>query len=58
NEQGLLLGEWVDWRRYREMRSRTSRAYNEDAALEVVEGIPRFLEEATYLHKQLQERLL
>lgn len=57
NEQGLLLGEWVDWRRYREMRSRTSHTYNEDAALEVVEGIPHFLEEAIYLHKQLQERL-
>ncbi len=58
NEQGLLLGEWMDWRKYREMRSRTSHAYHEDVALEVVEGIPRFLEEAAYLYKRLEERLL
>ncbi len=58
NEQGLLLGEWVDWRRYRQMRSRTSHTYNEDVALEVVGEIPRFLEEASYLYKRLEERLL
>lgn len=57
NEQGLLLGEWPDWRRYREMRSRTSHACNEDVALEVVNEIPRFLEEAVYLRDRLRERL-
>ncbi len=57
NEQGLLLGEWVDWRRYREMRSKTSHAYNEDAALKVVEVIPRFLKEVVYLYQKLEERL-
>ncbi|MFZ9858164.1 MAG: HI0074 family nucleotidyltransferase substrate-binding subunit [Roseiflexaceae bacterium] len=34
NEQGLLLGTWPDWRRYRDMRAKTSHTYNEDAALE------------------------
>ena len=57
NEQGLLLGEWPDWRRYREMRARTSHAYNEDVALEVVNEIPRFLEEAVHLRDRLRERL-
>ncbi len=58
NEQGLLLGEWPDWRRYREMRSRTSHTYNEDVALEVVSEIPGFLEEAIYLYDRLRERLV
>ena len=57
NEQGLLLGEWPDWRRYRQMRARTSHTYNEDVALEVVDEIPRFLEEAVYLRDRLRERL-
>ena len=57
NEQGLLLGDWSDWRGFREMRGKTSHTYNEDIALEVVEGIPRFLEEAMYLRKRLRERL-
>ena len=57
NEQGLLLGNWPDWRRFRDMRSRTSHAYNEDVAIEVVDGIPRFLEEATYLRDKLRDRL-
>lgn len=57
DEQGLLLGEWVDWRRFREMRGKTSHTYNEDVALEVVGGIPRFIEEARALHERLKERL-
>ena len=57
NEQGLLLGEWPDWRGFREMRGKTSHTYNETVAIEVVEGIPRFLEEAIYLRDKLNERL-
>ena len=57
NEQGLLLGDWPDWRRFREMRARTSHAYNEDAAILVVDAIPRFIEEATFLRDKLRERL-
>ena len=57
NEKGLLLGEWPDWRGFRDMRAKTSHAYNEDIALEVVEGIPRFLKEAIYLRDKLQKRL-
>lgn len=57
NEQGLLLGDWPSWRIFRDMRTKTSHTYNENTAIEVVEGIPRFLEEAAYLHNKLRERL-
>lgn len=56
NEQGLLLGDWSSWKIYREMRSKTSHTYDEEIAIEVVQGIPAFLEEASHLLKQLQER--
>jgi nucleotidyltransferase substrate binding protein (TIGR01987 family) len=56
NEQGLLLGNWADWKRYREMRSKTSHAYDEGIALLVVAGIPAFLAEARHLLEQLQMR--
>jgi hypothetical protein len=56
NEQGLLLGDWSVWRVYREMRSKTSRAYDEGVAITVVHGIPAFLEEARELLRRLQER--
>lgn len=55
NEKGLLLGNWTDWRRYREMRSRTSHTYDEETAIQVVSGIPQFLEETKYLVQSLQK---
>lgn len=51
NEQGLLLGDWPKWRAYREMRAKTSHTYDEQTALDVVAGIPAFLEEAQYLRE-------
>ncbi len=57
NEQGLLLGNWTNWRRYREMRGKTSHTYDEAVAQEVVAGIPAFLEEARYLRDQLKRRI-
>ena len=56
NEQGLLLGDWPQWRRYRDMRARTSHSYNESVALEVVGGIADFLREATHLRDTLAAR--
>lgn len=53
NEKGLLLGDWAKWRVYREMRGKTSHTYDEEVALEVVEGIPAFLDEARYLRDRL-----
>ena len=57
NEQGLLLGDWPNWRGFRDMRGKTSHTYNEDVAIEVVGAIPRFVEEAIYLRDKLRERL-
>lgn len=57
NEQGLLLGDWTDWRSFRDMHGRTSHAYDEKIALDVVGKIPRFLDEATHLRDKLRERL-
>ncbi len=57
NEQGLLLGDWSDWRQYRDMRSRTSHTYDEAIALTVVQGIEKFLTEAVFLQNTLQEKL-
>lgn len=57
NEQGLLLGDWPDWKQYRDMRFKTSHTYDEEIALEVLAGIPAFLEEAHYLRNKLKERL-
>lgn len=57
NEQSLLLGNWSDWRQYRDMRSRTSHTYDEAVALAVVQGIEKFLAEAVFLQNTLQEKL-
>src|SRR5712692_11272434 len=42
NAQGLLRGDWPVWRRFREMRTRTSHTYDARAALQVVAAIPAF----------------
>ncbi len=56
NEQNLLRGTWPDWKRYREMRAKTSHTYDEAVALRVIAVIPSFLAEAEYLLEQLQKR--
>lgn len=56
NERGLLLGDWTQWRLYREMRAQTSHTYNEAKAIEVVQVIPQMLAEARFLVNQLQQR--
>jgi nucleotidyltransferase substrate binding protein (TIGR01987 family) len=56
SDEGLLLGDWPAWRRYRDMRARTSHTYDEAKALEVVAGIDGFLAEAEYLLSQLETR--
>lgn len=57
NERGLLQGDWPKWRTYRDMRAKTSHTYDENVALEVVAGIPPFLEEALYLRDRLSAGL-
>lgn len=56
NERGLLLGNWSDWKLYRDMRARTSHTYDEEIAISVVQGIPKFLSEVQFLQQQLQQR--
>ena len=57
NQHGLLRGDWTAWRRYRDMRARTSHTYAAAVAEQVVAGIPDFLSEAKFLRDQLQQRL-
>lgn len=57
NEQGLLKGDWSAWRTYREMRGKTSHTYDEAIAVQVVKGIPAFLDEAKSLLQSLQEKI-
>jgi nucleotidyltransferase substrate binding protein (TIGR01987 family) len=56
NAAGLLRGEWPVWRRFREMRSRTSHTYDANTALQVVAAIPDFLAEAEHLCAELERR--
>lgn len=56
NEMELLLNDWSAWKKYREMRGKTSHTYDEKVALEVVEFIPRFFEEADFLCKKIHEK--
>lgn len=57
NQQGLLLGDWPAWHRYRDLRARTSHAYHAKTAQEVAEAIPGFLTEARHLRDALQKKL-
>jgi nucleotidyltransferase substrate binding protein (TIGR01987 family) len=57
NAQGLLRGDWPVWRRFREMRSRTSHTYDAKVASQVVSAIPEFLEEAEHLYAELRRKL-
>jgi nucleotidyltransferase substrate binding protein (TIGR01987 family) len=44
NAQGLLRSDWPAWRRFREMRARTSHTYDAKSAAQVAALIPVFLE--------------
>jgi nucleotidyltransferase substrate binding protein (TIGR01987 family) len=57
NRQGLLLGDWPAWHRYRDSRAKTSHTYHGKIAREVAEAIPAFLAEAEYLRDELRKRL-
>ena len=57
NQQGLLLGDWPAWRRYRDSRAKTSHAYQAKIAQDVAESIPGFLAEAEYVREELRKRL-
>ena len=56
NEQGLLRSDWPVWRRFRELRGKTSHTYDEAVAKDVAAEIPSFMEEAAHLLNALQAR--
>jgi nucleotidyltransferase substrate binding protein (TIGR01987 family) len=57
NAQALLHSDWPVWRRFREMRARTSHTYDSRVAAQVAAEIPAFLREAEHLYAELQRRL-
>jgi nucleotidyltransferase substrate binding protein (TIGR01987 family) len=57
SEAGLLRHDWQAWRRFREMRTRTSHTHDAAAAEQVVAVIPEFLSEAEHLCTELERRL-
>jgi nucleotidyltransferase substrate binding protein (TIGR01987 family) len=57
NQQGLLLGDWPAWHRYRDLRAWTSHTCRAEMAEQIAAAIPAFLAEAEYLRDQLQARL-
>ena len=56
NQQNLLLGNWQDWKKYRDMRNRTSHTYDEQVAIAIVAELPDFLKEIQYLLAKIKER--
>jgi nucleotidyltransferase substrate binding protein (TIGR01987 family) len=56
NAQGLLRAEWPAWRRFRDIRTRTTHTYDAGTAASVVAEIPAFLEEVEYLCTELRKR--
>ena len=57
NKQNLLLGNWQNWKKYRDMRNRTSHTYDEQIAISIVAEIPDFLKEIQYLLVKIKERM-
>lgn len=57
SELSLLHSSWDKWSDFRKGRGATNHTYDEVKAKEVFTIIPSFLEEATYLLKQLNKRI-
>lgn len=57
NEQGLLMGNWEEWKEYRTMRGKTSHMYDEEVAMDVVDEIPDFIDEVKYLCSAIGSKL-
>ncbi len=55
-EQGFVASSWPTWSDFRDMRNIASHTYDEGKAMRVVEAIPAFLAEATFLLAQLTDR--
>ena len=56
-QQNLLLGNWNNWKKYRDMRNKTSHTYDEKIAKSIILEIPNFLGELLFLLVKIAERL-
>jgi nucleotidyltransferase substrate binding protein (TIGR01987 family) len=54
NEMSLLKSDWSHWKIFREMRTKSSLAFDEKAAIEVVSIVADFIDEATFLLSSLK----
>lgn len=55
-QRGLVPSEWAVWREFRDARNITSHGYDEAKAERVTAVIPRFLDEATALVREMADR--
>jgi hypothetical protein len=53
NQQGLLLGDWPAWHRYRDSHARTSHTCQAKIAQEVAAVSPGCLSKAEFLRDEL-----
>ncbi len=53
---GLLGADWAAWRRFRDLRARSSHTYDAAVAATVIAAIPEFLAEARHLLAALRRR--
>ncbi|MBP3194042.1 MAG: nucleotidyltransferase substrate binding protein [Cardiobacteriaceae bacterium] len=56
NKQNLLRNNWQNWKKYRDMRNKTSHIYDENIADAIVAEIPEFLDEIEFLLARITER--
>jgi nucleotidyltransferase substrate binding protein (TIGR01987 family) len=54
--KGILNNSWDMWWEYRDNRSATSHGYDEKRAIEIVEKLPLFYNEISFLLQQLKAR--
>lgn len=57
NEYGVLLGNWEDWKEYRERRGNARDSWDDEMAVDVAQSIPVFLKEARYFLNKLKSKM-
>ncbi len=56
NQMNLLRSDWMRWKEYRQARTSSSHAYDEEKAKAVYSIAGDFLDEAVYLYEQLKSQ--
>ncbi|TAD91008.1 MAG: nucleotidyltransferase [Alphaproteobacteria bacterium] len=57
SDQGLISGDWPQWKQYRELKRKSSHLYEESAALSVIADLATFIAEISELLERLDEKL-